>query len=335
MDVDIVVLWVDGSDPNWLKEKNQYSSDMIDDSNSDNRFRDWGLMKYWFRGIEQNAPWIRTIHFVTWGHLPEFLKVDHPKIHIVRHQDYIPSEWLPTFSSHALEMNIHRIPGLANHFIYFNDDTYLLCPMEKRDFFQEGMPCAQATEIPLGFIGKPEVWTFAAANDMGVINKHFSKNKLNKETRRKFLSSHYNWYDNVRTESLRILFPNYFTGFKSFHCPAAFLKETFEELWMEEPELLRLTSNHKFRDKEDVNQWLAQWWQLAKGKFSPRKSNTCNFVIQSDRINAICKAIENGQYEMISISDPENMDYDFEKAKMCLQKAFEKRFSVKSSFEKD
>lgn len=335
MDVDIVVLWVDGSDPNWLKEKNKYSSKKIDDSNSENRFRDWGLMKYWFRGIEQNAPWIRTIHFVTWGHLPDFLKVDHPKIHVVRHQDYIPKEWLPTFSSHTLEMNIHRIPGLANHFIYFNDDTYLLRPMKKSDFFLEDMPCAQATEIPLGFIGRPEVWTFAAANDMGVINKHFLKNKLSKETRRKFLSCHYNWYDNVRTESLRVLFPNFFTGFKSFHCPAPFLKETFEELWMEEPELLRLTSNHKFRDKEDVNQWLAQWWQLAKGKFSPRKSNTCNFVIQSDRINTICKAIENGQYEMISISDPENMDYDFEKARMCLQKAFEKRFSVKSSFEKD
>ena len=132
-----------------------------------------------------------------------------------------------------------------------------------------------------------------------------------------------------------LLFPNFFTGFKSFHCPAPFLKETFEELWMEEPELLRLTSNHKFRDKEDVNQWLAQWWQLAKGKFIPRKSNTCNFVIQSDRINTICKAIENGQYEMISISDPENMDYDFEEAKMCFQKAFEKRFSIKSTFEKE
>ena len=335
MDVDIVVLWVDGSDPNWLKEKNKYSPKRIDDSNSENRFRDWGLMKYWFRGIEQNAPWIRTIHFVTWGHLPDFLKVDHPKIHVVRHQDYIPNEWLPTFSSHTLEMNIHRIPGLANHFIYFNDDTYLLRPMKKSDFFREGVPCAQATEIPLGFIGKPEVWAFAAANDMGVINKHFLKNKLNKETRRKFLSCRYNWYDNARTEALRFLFPNFFTGFKSFHCPAPFLKETFEELWMEEPELLRLTSNHKFRDKEDVNQWLAQWWQLAKGKFIPRKSNTCNFVIQSDRINTICKAIENGQYEMISISDPENMDYDFEEAKMCFQKAFENRFSIKSTFEKE
>ena len=335
MDVDIVVLWVDGSDPNWLKEKNKYSPKTIDDSNSENRFRDWGLMKYWFRGIEQNAPWIRTIHFVTWGHLPDFLKVDHPKIHVVRHQDYIPKEWLPTFSSHTLEMNIHRIPGLADHFIYFNDDTYLLRPMKKSDYFREGVPCAQATEIPLGFIGKPEVWAFAAANDMGVINKHFLKNKLNKETRRKFLSCRYNWYDNVRTEALRFLFPNFFTGFKSFHCPAPFLKETFEELWMEEPELLRLTSNHKFRDKEDVNQWLAQWWQLAKGKFIPRKSNTCNFVVQSDRINTICKAIENGQYEMISISDPENMDYDFEEAKMCFQKAFEKRFSIKSTFEKE
>ena len=73
MDIDIVVLWVDGSDPAWLKEKSKYQDIKTTDANSDNRFRDWGLMKYWFRAIEQFAPWVRTIHFVTWGHMPDFL----------------------------------------------------------------------------------------------------------------------------------------------------------------------------------------------------------------------------------------------------------------------
>ena len=90
MDVDIVVLWVDGNDPQWLEEKRHF--EMETDwaaQNAGNRFRDWGLMRYWFRSIEKNAPWARRIHFVTWGHLPDFLNTEHPKLHIVNHKDFI------------------------------------------------------------------------------------------------------------------------------------------------------------------------------------------------------------------------------------------------------
>ena len=124
MDIDVVVPWVDGSDSKWIREKNKYSPDRIDDSNSANRFRDWGLMKYWFRGIEKYIPWFHKLYFVTWGHIPDFLNIDYPRLQIVRHEEYIPHEWLPTFSSHTIELNVHRISGLAEHFIYFNDDTY-------------------------------------------------------------------------------------------------------------------------------------------------------------------------------------------------------------------
>ena len=56
------------------------------------------------------------------------LEPDHPKLHIVNHRDFIPEEYLPTFSSHAIELNMHRIPDLAEHFLYFNDDVYLMKP---------------------------------------------------------------------------------------------------------------------------------------------------------------------------------------------------------------
>lgn len=333
MDIDIVVLWVDGSDPAWLAEKNRYSPAKTDDSNSASRFRDWGLMPYWFRAIEAYAPWVRTIHFVTWGHLPPFLNTEHPKLHIVRHGDYIPGEWLPTFSSHALEMNVHRIPGLAEHFIYFNDDTFLLRPMREEDFFRNGLPRAQATEIPLGFIGRPEVWAFAAANDMGVVNQHFPKRALDRQTKRKLLYPGYHWYDNLRTLALRVLFPDFFTGFKSFHCPAPFLKSSFEELWEKEPELLALTSSHRFRSREDVNQWVVQWWQLAGGRFEPRRANTCNIPARADTLERLCEAVETGRYELLSIGDPEG-EADITPAKERLHAAFERRLPNKSGFER-
>ena len=74
-------------------------------------------MPYWFRAVEKFAPWVRKIHFVTCGHVPAFLNLAHPKLHHVKHEGFLPPEVLPTFSSHAIEMNLHRIPGLAEHFV--------------------------------------------------------------------------------------------------------------------------------------------------------------------------------------------------------------------------
>ena len=103
MDIDIVILWVDGSDPTWLEEKRKYAPPSAKDSNSVNRYRDWGLLPYWFRCIEKHAPWARKVHFVTWGHVPAFLNLNAPKLHVVKHRDFIPEEYLPTFSSIPLK----------------------------------------------------------------------------------------------------------------------------------------------------------------------------------------------------------------------------------------
>ena len=89
-DIDFVVTWVDGNDPNWQNEKSLYLKKENDAAWSDwvaggMRYRDWGLLRYWFRGVETCAPWVRKIHFVTWGHIPAWLDVSNPKLNIVRH----------------------------------------------------------------------------------------------------------------------------------------------------------------------------------------------------------------------------------------------------------
>ena len=86
MKIDFVITWVDGSDPVWRKEKNKYMG--IDETEAgETRYRDMGLLKYWFRAVEAYAPWVDQIHFVTWGHLPEWLNTECPKLHIVNHRD--------------------------------------------------------------------------------------------------------------------------------------------------------------------------------------------------------------------------------------------------------
>lgn len=332
MDIDIVVLWVDGNDPAWQAEKTKYQGKTLDDSNSANRFRDWGLMPYWFRGVERFAPWVRTVHFVTCGHAPAFLNLNAPRLHHVRHTDFMPPEALPTFSSHALEMNLHRIPGLAEHFIYFNDDMFLLRPMPETAFFREGLPCTYGGEYPIELVGEIGIWQHASVNNLGVINAHFHKKQQVARFGKRYANPAYRWQDNLRTRAIEKLFPNYFTGFKNLHAPAAYRKSTFEAVWNAEPELLRRTTEHRFRSAEDVNQWLCLWWQVASGQFTP--FNTDNLVSCADEqtIDGLCDAIVRQKHDMICINDPES-PVNFDALSARLQAAFAKILPEKSEFE--
>ena len=105
--IDFVITWVDGSDEEWLAKKrtfaenqppieNQLSIERPRFDSSDLRFRnDFDFLKYWFRGVEKFAPWVNQIFFVTAGHLPDWLNLQHPKFKIIRHSDFIPQEFLP------------------------------------------------------------------------------------------------------------------------------------------------------------------------------------------------------------------------------------------------
>ena len=106
------------------------------------------------------------------------------------------------------------------------------------------------------------------------------------------------------------LFPNYFTGFKNLHAPAAYTKSTFAAVWDAEPELLARTTSHRFRSAEDLNQWVCLWWQVASGQFA--SFNTDNVVS--------------------CINDPEK-PVNFEVLSSQLRGAFETILPKKSGFE--
>lgn len=333
MDIDFVMPWVDGNDPAWQAEKDRYQGKTLDDSNSVNRFRDWGLLPYWFRAVEKFTPWVRKIHFITWGHVPAFLNTAHPKLHIVRHEDYLPPEALPTFSSHALEMSLHRIPGMVEHFVYFNDDEFLLKPIPENAFFRGGLPCTYGGEYPIELVGKIGIWQHAAVNDLGVINAHFDKREQVKRYRKKYVDRTYRWQDNLRTLAVEQLFPNYFTGFKNLHAPAAYLKSTFQAVWEAEPELLRRTTANRFRGVDDVNQWLMLWWQIAEGNFQPHIVDNLVDDVTENSIERLCNIIAMQKHDMICLNDPAE-DVPFDELAERLKGAFEAILPDKSTFEK-
>ena len=91
--------------------------------------------RYSIRSLEANAPWIHHIYIVTNGQIPSWLDLSNPKISVVFHKDIfrVPHS-LPTFSSPAIELNLHHIPHLSDYFIYFNDDVFLGQPVHLSDF---------------------------------------------------------------------------------------------------------------------------------------------------------------------------------------------------------
>jgi hypothetical protein len=114
--IDFVLPWVNGDDPEWLAQFDLHTPEIFGDKRKC-RYRDWGNLQYLFRAFERCTPWVRKIHFVTWGHLPGWLNVAHEKLNIVRHSDFLPHENLPVFSSHPIEINMHRIASLADRFV--------------------------------------------------------------------------------------------------------------------------------------------------------------------------------------------------------------------------
>ena len=330
--IDFVITWVDGSDSEWLKEKSKYTSGGSQD-NSAARYRNLDLLKYWFRAVDMYAPWVRKIHFVTWGHYPEWLNTEHQKIHIVKHSDFIPEKYLPVFSSHPIEWNMHRIKGLSNNFVYFNDDMFITDKVKPSDFFYKGLPRDVAAMNAFTFVWpESKVTDFVLANDMYVMNQHFDKKNSIKKNISKWYNLSLGKY--LFTNILLLPWPK-FTGMKPMHVAMSLKKDTFKELWDEEYELLDRTCSHRFRDMEDVNPWLIEFWQMAKGEFYPRKAKEVQYFSLSpdvDDNDAIYKAVSESKYKLICINDGYvNENYDSVKGKLC--SVMDKKFAQKSQFE--
>ena len=326
-DIDIVVPWVDGGDPKWQEEKKKYKPSYGSDDNI-NRYRDWGLLPYWFRAVEKYAPWIRRIHFVTWGHIPPWLNTENEKLHIVKHIDFIPEQYLPVFSCNPIELNMHRIEGLAEHFIYANDDFLFNAPCSPEDYFKDGKPVDIAMEIPFRFMcGQID---HIAGNNMFIINKHFNKKEVE-------LGNKNIWFSpKAPKAALKNLYMLPCIGFSAFYNPHTmqpFLKSTLEEVWQAEGEKLTETCYNRFRTGEDVTQWLFRYWQMVTGKIVQSEKPRGKFFSIGRDNKLIEDAILGHTYKDICLSD-DDVNYDFEKEQSFLISLLSQTLPEKSQYEK-
>ena len=329
MEIDFVVTWVDMDDPKWKNDFAKYS-DKIDNSKnefSEARFRDYGFLKYWFRGVEKFAPWVRKIHFVTCGQKPEWLDENNPRLNLVNHEDYIPERFLPCFNSNVLEHYLHKIPGLSEHFVYFNDDFFIINTIKQSRFFKNGLPCDIAA---FRFNSGLSQWAKMLKNNITIINEHFDK----KEVMTRF---HDKWFNKTYKKKawLNYLLKSYnrFITLQTPHNAQPFLKSTFDEVWEVAEERLIKVSTHRFRSVNDLTPELFRTWQICKGKFEPYNTyNDTKMFPLILRSKSAIRAIFEQSYSLVCLNDNVHIR-NYTQTMHKIQEAFDHVLPEKSNFE--
>lgn len=334
-DIDIVIPWVDDSDPAWRKDKDAWYRRLHPDqnANSHTRYQSWDNLRYWFRAVEKFIPWFHKIYLLTCGHVPDFLRTDNPRLRVVRHEDFIPAEYLPTFQVCAIEMNLHRIPELSGNILYFNDDLFLLDYAGEDYYFRNDTVCDEAVETPIipmlsGGIAK-YTWNMRAL-DISVINRHFSKRRVQEENYDKWFSES---YGELTERNRSLAYWDHFVGFRDPHLPSALKKATFEKLWEAEREILQETCRTKFRNFSCVNYWLARYWQLCEGDFIPRRTLGKSYVVTIENYREIADIIRAGTQPAVCLNEDCTPE-EFVRIKGEINAALNSLLPEKSSFEK-
>ena len=247
--IDAVYLWVDGADPEWQKRDLQAikawstnnPSTISDESISTARYRDNGELRYSLRSLELYAPWINKVHIVVDKQKPTWL--DCSKVNLVDQRDILPSGVAcPVFNSNLIELCMHRIPGLSNHFLSFNDDFMLGAPTCPSDFF-----CSN---------GKPKIWLAPKINKSSPLVQKNSTRKIAENLTRKII-----------LEKFGIYYPH-----KIKHYPRSYVCSAMQEMWSFFPAEVNRSLQARFRNEDNIITYLFYpYFLLASEKGISRK----------------------------------------------------------------
>lgn len=329
MDIDFVVSWVDMDDPNWKADFAKYSGkiDNLKNEVTEARFRDHGFLKYWFRGVEKFAPWVRKVHFVTCGQKPDWLDPNHPKLQLVNHADYIPTHFLPVFNSSLIEMYLHKIPDLAERFVYFNDDFFITNHLPKSRFYTDGLPNDIAAFRHNSGIG---MWSKCLKNNIRIINERFDKREVMKRDHDKWFHPTYGKKSNLT----KLLKPyDKFVTLITPHNAQPYLKSTFEEVWDYAGDKLTAVSKNRFRSPDDYTQELFRTWQICRSHFMPYNTyqDTKMYPLLLRPKQAV-KAIYEQRYKLVCLNDNQHIR-NYDQVMDNIEQAFETILPEKSAFE--
>ena len=310
MDIDLVYLWVNGNDPQWLAKRNACIGKTEEKSavNCDGRYADNDELKYSLRSIEKYAPWLRRIFIVTDNQVPVWLDTSNARVRIVDHKEIMPDVCLPCFNSAVIEHFLYKIPGLAEHFIYANDDMFINKPVTPETFFgKDGLPIVRFNRRPF------RKWTLL----------------FKEKVQGKRLS---NYVQTIRNsaELVEKKYGKYYGG-KTHHNIDAYLRSDYEHAAKVFEDEIRTTLPNHVRSENDIQRNIYSYVALAEKRahlhyVTQRTSFRLHIQNKShygklERYNPILFCMNDSQYAK---------DCDRKRAAAFL----DKRFPEKSQYEK-
>jgi hypothetical protein len=309
MDIDLVYLWVDGNDPVWLARKNTFlgNESFARQSNCKGRFANNDELKFSLRSVEKFIPWVRRIFIITDNQIPDWLKIEHPKISIVDHRQILPEEALPCYNSEIIEYFIYKIPDLSEHFIYLNDDMFFN-DLLKPDFFfaADGFPIVRLKRKTFG------LWNYRLHK---LLKGNISDYKQSLVNASKWFKKNFD--------------KQYSAG--PHHNADAYLKSDFqivsEHILRDNPSFI----THHIRNSKDIQRVVFSYFALLTGRGYVRyagRNETC--MVRLERKN-YRRYFDKYSPKLVCMEDGERAsDSDRKRAKAFM----ENHFPCKSSFEK-
>lgn len=291
--MDIVISYVDGRDPNWQKDYEKYTDIPL----LDKRFRDWGTLKYLLRGVQANMPFIRNVFLVV-SHPTQVPDWIGPELKIVLHKDFIPEKYLPTFNSTTIGLHLHRIPGLDEEFIYFNDDIYPVRPVSASDFFRNG-------KLRVG------------------ISRHL------------FVSGMYKQHCRQSNVLARELLGKWSSPFfiRAQHCCIPMFRSTCEKVYDSLTEKID-DSITRVRSEKNLNMALYMSYLYYSHRVIPRRISCKHISMAVASPASIASFIRKPTRDMVCINDVQLSEEKYNQMRTAILEAFEDSFPTKSRFEK-
>jgi hypothetical protein len=308
--IDIVYTWVDGADPSWQEAFRATAGDNgrgVDEVALDPaRYRSRDELRYSLRSVWAFCGWARRIHIVTAGQVPDWL-VEDDRIRVVDHSEILPADALPTFNSHAMESALHHIDGLAEHFIYFNDDMLVGRSLRPEDFFT-------SNGLARVFQGGARVPGVEDDDTLAVDTAARRGRELLRERFGRVVAD------------------------KPYHSPYPLRRSVLEEIEAEFPDVVKRTSHSRFRSPTDLSiaASFAQHYAVATGKAVFGEIDTEYVHVESGRLRWHLDRIRLGRgFDTFCINETEQRAADEQRRECLIHDFFEQYFPVAAPWERD
>lgn len=308
--IDLVYTWVNADDDIWRENFRQVAHEVgryseLTAATNAARWHSRDELRYSLRSVEMYAPFIRNIYIVTNGQCPKWL-VGHDRIRVISHEALYPDvSVLPTFNSHHIETVLHHIPGLAEHFLYLNDDFFFARRCTPEDFFT------------IGGLGK-----------VFYSSRHLDDRPVSQYDRASVAS-----HKNSRALLLQRFGVSCHRKFK--HAPYVMRRSVWNQIELEFGEELEATRRNRFRSRDDLNgQFLYAHYAVLTGTACPGSIRDRYVDVQNETFVEVLRKAESAGAKVFCINDANSTENNVGAPDKVVRSFLERRFPVRAPWER-